>query len=49
MKESIYVSPMMREFQVSWEGILCSSPAGAGNLNDDSWSLEAVNEIDFDS
>jgi hypothetical protein len=48
MKESLYVSPMIQDFQLSLEGILCSSPAGAGNLNDDSWSLEIVDEIDFD-
>ena len=43
MKKEFYVAPQMQEFEISSEGVLCSSPAGAGNLGDNSWDLDYDN------
>ena len=43
MKKEFYVAPVMQEFEISSEGVLCSSPAGAGNLGDNSWDLDYDN------
>ena len=44
---NIYVAPQIQEFKLSPEGVLCASSAGAGNLDDNSWPLQTVDEIDF--
>ena len=34
-----YLTPEIEELEISTEGILCESTAGAGTLDDNSWDL----------
>ena len=49
MKKKLYFAPQMQEFHISSEGVLCASTGGAGELEDNSWPLQTVDEIDFDN
>ena len=48
MKKELYIAPQMQEFEIRSEGVLCSSPAGAGNLYDNAWEVTFTDEVDFD-
>lgn len=48
MKRELYVAPAVQEFEVCSEGVLCSSPAGAGNLYDNAWEVTFTDDLDFD-
>ena len=34
-----YLTPEISEYEIRTEGVLCSSPGGAGSLGDNSWDL----------
>ena len=48
MRNELYIAPAVQEFAISSEGVLCSSPAGAGNLYDNAWEVTFTDEVDFD-
>ena len=43
MKKELYVAPQVQEYEINAEGVLCTSGAGAGNLNDNQWDLDFDN------
>ena len=49
MKKELYIAPKVQEYEISSEGFLCSSPAGAGVLYDNSWTLTFTDDLDYEN